>query len=408
MIALPTASRLERADACPASVVLPQVDAETTAASIGIAIHSFLERVAEVGRDAALELVPPNARRFAEAIPLDRLPVAGECFAAEVAFAYDPDTDRGRELGRSIGRSYVLAGLDPEREFGATVDVVGLGSDLVYVADWKTGRGPVTSPPANLQLRAGALAAARAYGVGGALVQVVHLDDDGSVWLDPREPAALDAFDLDATRTQLEVLAVRIRTAADELAAGRLPNVRVGRHCAGCRAVAMCPAAGLAVRAIVVAASGAAPLTPDVVAEGLTPGTALDFLGRIDAVKHALDVAEEGLRIYARANPIDLGDGKVWGPRTLTRETVDASTVYDVIRREAGEEAARGAVEWKSSKTAIEDVARDLVARRKAAGEKRVSIKGETSRLVDEVRSRGGIRASTFERFDAYRPEVSK
>jgi hypothetical protein len=405
-VSLPSASRAQRAELCIGSVVLPGVDRENPYASRGSVIHAFLEALVRgTDHEEALAAVAAEHRPFAEAIPVDRLPVAG--FAAEVALVYDPQADTGRELGRSIGRSYREHGWREHEEFAATVDVVGVDPNrgLVYVADWKTGFAEVPAPPDNLQLAIGAIAAARAYGCESAAVQLVMLREDGSAWRLPREPHVYDALDLDEIRDRLLRLRDRALRAQMDYRAGRLPDARAGGHCARCPAIASCPAAGGMVRRLVELVEGDGEPTVERVAAMLTPETAAAFLDRVRVVKRVLDVADEAVRAYAREHPIPLPDGRVWGPVPQTRETVDGAVVYHVVKGEAGEEAARQAVKWESSKTAIEGVARVLVAAKKQAGEK-ATIKGETKRMLDAVRDAGGVSETTYEVFKAHEPEA--
>lgn len=226
-----TASALDRIDACPGSVALAQrrhAGAETEA---GRAIHEFLDRVTQVGRDEALaEIEDPDLQERCAAIDLASIPAGAE---SEVAFAYDPEEDRAERLVLTAHRAYP----DDGRMYG-TADRVGLVDGAVYVGDFKSGTMKVRARDA-MQLRFLALAAARLTGLEDAHVAMLYLRHDGRWYTDRAE---FDALDLEEIREQLLDLRGRARDARRIVERGGLPQLVPGSHCEHCAAAVECPA----------------------------------------------------------------------------------------------------------------------------------------------------------------------
>jgi hypothetical protein len=103
-----TASSIERGKRCPAHATLPHRDVPTAAADAGSERHA--------GYEARI-----NAGDIPEELE-SRWP--GMSWRAEVKFAYDLSTGRGRELGQGSDRDYSGAG---PLELTGTADVVGIG-----------------------------------------------------------------------------------------------------------------------------------------------------------------------------------------------------------------------------------------------------------------------------------------
>ena len=135
----PSGSRIHRIWKCPPSMILPQVETDevSPAADRGRTIHSFLERVRELGTEAAIVWatsgMPADEAKtiswILRAINVDDLPTH---LATEVAFLYDWKARIAREIGRGLGRDYVghlrRTGQDPigPTEIPLTIDLVGV------------------------------------------------------------------------------------------------------------------------------------------------------------------------------------------------------------------------------------------------------------------------------------------
>ncbi len=321
---LPTFSAIERADACPPSVSLPQAASSSPFAARGTAIHAYL---ADPCHD--LDAVPEEHRAACAAIQLDRIP-AGVEWAHEVTLCYDPETDTGRELGRDLGRDY--SGARPT-EYVGTLDVIGLTPDAAVVYDFKSGHGSVTSAAENMQLRVGALAACRAYGRDKAIVGIVYLRDEEPVF---------DVAELDSL--EIEITAAQLRRLTRKLSSEQPPTE--GEWCRYCPAIAHCPPKVSLLRA----ACG----EPESLSFAITPENAAKAYAAWKRADDVLGSLKKALVAFAESTPIDLGGGKVYGPKASTSEKLDPLVVEAVLTKLYGPEVARQAVELKATKASVE------------------------------------------------------
>ena len=339
---------------CPASWALPHAEeAEPSEPSQrGTAIHAFLADVSERGRDAALERVPPEYRAACEAIDTDRIP---SHLGAEVTFRLDVRSDEAQEIGRDIDRStYADMAEDPWVIYG-TADLVGIGGGVVVVYDYKTGWSEQDRAEDHWQLRGLALAAARAYGTSHARVGIIRVPENGNPWYDVAE---IDAFELDQIAADLaRVLDQRV-VAIEDLREGRTPTVTTGRHCRYCPAFLSCPAQVGLLRAV-----AAAPEKLDEEIAALTPEHAAKAYHRISQVRMVLDRAEKQLRSIAERQPIDLGNGRKYGPVEQTREKIVGDVALPVLREHFGAEVAEAAAEISVTKTRLRDALRGYAQR---------------------------------------------
>jgi hypothetical protein len=379
-----TGSGLERVAVCAAAGVLPRVESSSDYAERGHAIHAFLEAVNRVGREAALEAVPEDLRSACEALDVAKLPTDPARYAAEVAFAFNPETGKARELGRGIGRRYDVN----EGEIAGTADVIALlEDDGVFVADFKSGWSRRTAAKDSLQLRFYALAAARAYGRSRAVVQVIRVFEDGATWTDE---AALDAFDLDDFALELGALAVMIEGHRALYAAGQEPPMVEGSHCTWCPAYVRCPAKTALLRAAALEAPAPGEITPDVAARAYS---------RLKLYKAAVEKAEEILKTYARTHPIPLEGGMVYAVRYDNTKTLDGKVAASALEALLGE-AAGEAVEVEVSQAGIKRAIDAYLAAHPGAGTKKALLE----QALAEIEKRGGLRYVKAPKLVAHRP----
>src|SRR5258708_1747131 len=181
----PSASNCGRAIACPASLVLPQVNSTSRAAEVGIEIHAFLEVVAEHPDqwDAALAHVSVENRQRCANIDLAEALHGLHSVETEISFAYNPRTDTCRRIGKSLQRKYGDLSAD---EIATTLDVVAeceivIGQDPIVTIpipaalDWKSGMN-VGAVRDNWQLRIQALALARYNRAPDVQASVCYID----------------------------------------------------------------------------------------------------------------------------------------------------------------------------------------------------------------------------------------
>lgn len=312
-----TASGLDRASACAGSTVLPQHRHASPDSDWGTVVHRFIDRAATVGRERALgEIDDHEDQAKCAAIDLDAIPAGAE---SEVAFAYDPESDRAERLVLDEPRGYP----DDGRIYG-TADRVGVLADrgAVYVADFKTGKMGRRARW-SMQLRCLALAASRVAGLDEAHVAMLYLRHDGT-WFTDR--AELDSLDLDETQKQLREIQAAEREAWRVVALGGLPQLVPGIHCEHCGAAPECPAQSRQQQALVARA----------------PADLVQWLADMPEaqagalVEQAIVVAKlaERVREAANARVIDSGDLPLPSGRLLTRVSRRVQKTSAVAKRE--------------------------------------------------------------------------
>jgi hypothetical protein len=363
---LPTASGLTRALACPTSCVLPQVTAPPSPWSdSGRQLHRYVELLAKgkTEAEAAAEL-PEAIRAEALSLDVDAWPLdvrAG--WRSEVAVRYDLDTDDAQMIDAS-NRSY---GAGLRQHLYGTADLVRVHNGVVYVVDFKTGRGWLPKPSESGQLRFLALALARVFAADSAEVGHLRLTDSGRAWLDI-EP--LDALELATVREQL----LDARDAVER----ETVTPKEGPWCRYCPAFACCPAkAALACASVDMDG----PLTRD---------TAAAAWRRIKDVRAVLDRMEQAVREFAAREPVPLGDGWELAEVETTRETLDPRTVQVVCLNELGPDVAAASVELTATKSSLDAALKAYVAAEKAAGRK-AAVAPLKRVMLDKVAAAGGV-----------------
>ena len=369
---LPTASSLERANCCIGSALLPRVDEITGAATRGTAIHAFLARVAEVGRNDALAEVAEEYRPICAVIDLDVLPVSRLEVIAELALSFDPASGVVVELGRNLGRRYPPVG---PRTFVGTADLVALSPSDVLVADYKSGHGVITPTAHNAQLRLLGLAAARRFGRQRARVAIVRIAEDGTPFFDSAE---LDAVELDVIADELRSLAGRIEGAKDLMDLGQPPPLTTGTHCRRCPCLVHCPTVTALARTLASQPEAVA----DEVMAALTPEQAATAWTRLALAQEVLRRAREGLYGYARDHDITLPNGLVVGEVEWKRRVLDGRTSFEVLRRLHGENVASTAASIEVTQASIERSLRGIA---EATGEKLVKLKRQVMNALEQA-----------------------
>lgn len=371
-MSVPAPSSHERVMICPPSDVLPQVrEAQVDGAtSRGRAIHEYLAAVPRLGWEAALATVPTEWRGDCEVIELGPLPASQpESFAAEVCLAYDPVRGTARVLGHDLSYEEMKALLAPN-EMPAKIDTLGLTVDSVLIYDYKSGRarhGPVRTIR---QLRAYALAAARAYGKSRAIVGIIRIGQDGRSWFSggTEEDGLLDELELASVEEEIRDMIRRRDEAGRQYRAGHLPRLTVGDHCAYCPALPGCPAHMVGLRALASAGGTFAGLSTedqeaaeklwrDMADQAIAVATDAELARALAVTKTAkrrLEFIERTLRRRAQQAPIAREDGDVWGPREQD-SVEDFDTARGTLALLYGEEVAEAAVDTKPkmSKTSI-------------------------------------------------------
>ena len=314
-------SVLDRLERCPPSGILPRVTEElpeTGAAARGIAIHRFVELVANVGREKALEALAesPHAAEL-EGIDLATLPhVDPETGDAELSFAYLPETGAARALGKGLGRDY---GKATREELVGTADWVGLDErKRVVVLDLKTGRAPLRSPRDSLQLLAYATAGAHLFAVDGAVVGWLRgPDQTGEFTLSLEE---LDEFDLYAARLRIRDVLRAVQASTRE------SPLHIGTHCRYCPAKLRCPAQAELVRELAMVGE------TDIRVADLSPERLPQAFLQLERLEDLVKVMRERMEEIARSHPIELPDGRIYAEVESERETLDHVAAAPVLQ----------------------------------------------------------------------------
>lgn len=382
---LPTASRLQLALACSGSQALGQVDTAWAAGEAGNEKHRALDAIVSGGDPGEVSGVTKDWLMGLDDADLAQL--LG--LQPEVTLTWDHQRDAGRVLGQRLERAYSMAGA---AEYVGTADYLRVAGGVATVVDLKTGQGDVPAPARNAQLRMLALAACRAHGVSSARVGILHAPEGRTAWW---TWADVDAFELEVIAGELRRLAERIGWARQADAKGRTPYLVLGEHCTYCPARFACPARTAMARA----------LTSETLAEDWKRGldddaTAAATLARWKAAQKVL--AEVGAALHARAKerPIALGNGEVWGPRTTTREVIDAEKAWMPLASLLGDAGARAAMTLDTSRAGIE---RGVKAA-KAAGVVVGSVKATVDQALGIIRAAGAVERKERVEYEAHTP----
>lgn len=323
----PTASGLEAALHCAASVVLPRATSTNPWAEDGQARHEYLRRVlppTSMPAKVALHYVPLRLRRQCEAIHLSDL--VGDLSTnvrAEVSYGIHVDTGEVRELGVGLDRKYPKLGA---RWIMGTLDIEGERLDGAWVVkDWKTGHADVTAADdGNAQLLFFARALATLHPDREIVGLILRLSEDGAARSDSR--ATYDAFELDAFLLEL-------RAVLDRIAAMRRRKhleVNEGPWCRWCPAFSHCPAKQALARRLVPELDAIKETIADMSVQDC--GKAWLVLRKIRPVYESITKA---LKERAKIEPIPLEVGKFLRPiRYMTARFDTAAAV--LLLRELG------------------------------------------------------------------------
>lgn len=373
----PSASSLALLDSCswwardevPAA---PRV--ETDYQALGTAVHAAIEVTLDAGEPVLDELTG-----LLWDVGLDELLTAYRAWRewcdeqsgawdAEVAVAWDRESDTAREMTVSSHRAYSLTPL----EIPGTMDALALEGRTATVYDWKIGddwQGYTAPARENRQLALYALAVSRLYELDEVTVCIVHIASDG-LWVDSH---TYDAFDLDA-------LAHAFRAALDAVS----ESVPVpGAHCGRCPAAVHCPAARDAALALVERVK-VVPLTVD------SAEAAGSLRERITIVDQAVEQAKAALATWGDSGgEIVTSDGKRLRRVELTRKEI-------VLEGQAGAEAEAILREYGCSGAIVRPAPRvsksGIDAALKSQGIKVAPVKREIESRLDAA---GAIRTAS-------------
>lgn len=403
-----TGSAIARVMACPGSEALPHVYRTSEASEAGVARHTFLQFVRD-GLVKALAMVPEEHHDMCKAIDLEGLPTD---LASEVAFAWDWETGKARELGRGLERDYSDCG---PTEIAGTIDALGV-SERLYIGDYK-GPGYVSAKD-NAQLLFAAMCASKVYGIDDALLEIINIRD-GQNW---RGRATVDLFELAEFEAKLKQTCKVVAAytapiimmkpldkeqALKDIAASKpfqiLENenrvtrtvpVHEGEHCRYCPAYDSCPAKTLAIRNI---------LNTD---EQITVSeeSAADAYRAWKQMKTIVNRLGDSLHSYAAERPFRVDEKSMFGPHTSNgKDKLDGDISYQIIRDQLGQEAADMAVSHTATKRGIAAAVRQGKESGKVTG----TLKAANDDILGRIRSNGGITNKPTTKVGVYKAELT-
>lgn len=340
-------SSMDRVARCEASAALPQVidGNENPGQQRGHAVHDFLERVPEVGREAALAEVPEKWRELCADIQLAKLAPQLK-LSREVTLVYNWREDTARmppEDGHHVR-------IDRRSESVVRLDLLGLGDRRVYVGDYKTGHGWLPAPERSYQLGMGAVAAARFFGARSAMLEYIRIRDDGTI---RKHSGEQDLFALDDTADKIKQTMLRAMELRERVLGGFVPNVTEGPWCKYCPAKFHCPAKTAGIRHVINDPQPVPYVIP------LTPEIALTAYLKLKEAEERLALIKSAIYAYAKLTPIPLGeeeDGSLRYFGELEREgndVLDGPIAHQVITARFGAEVANKVVTMETTKKAI-------------------------------------------------------
>lgn len=358
---LPTASKLALVDECPPSWVLPHVRETHETAVEGNDKHDDLRDAVENNVDA---LSQSNPWREAVLEVLNGRLDGAKC---EAAYAYDVTTGAARLLGYDLGRHYGQT----DTELAGAADYVVDYPEHVEIWDLKTGLTPQEPLEHHAQMKGLACAVGTTHGKPVRTMLLIAPRDGQK----PRIVAGptYGAFDLLELGEWLRGIAERLQRAHGS--PDRNKRFSVGKWCGTCPARLHCPTQVAMVHRMAT--------TPDDVAADLARGLALpevrrDAYNRLRAAEKALQWVRG--QLYASMTdlgPIDLGNGKVFGPHETTSEAFDPEVVWPWLSERFGLDAAKDAMTLKTSKTAIARV----VGEKSPRGKKTAAVEAALAEL---------------------------
>ena len=328
---LPSASGLDRAVACTASVVLPQVSTSSPAAERGTAMHTYLEKVAR-GDDpiVAVESAPEQYREWLRLIDVTKLfEDRSQNLDIEQAFALDVATSKVRFITKLSDRDY---GPVSDTEFVGTLDLsYRAASGRLVVRDYKSGMN-LGDPSSKMQLRFFALCYHLLLGKTEVDVEFVYVDEDGTITTE-RAETPLGVLEFQETLGALRELSGAVATSRSAYALGTFPTVKPGDHCRYCGAYQHCPAKPSLLKTalpdVEFVAGSLALMSPERI------GAAYLKLQEIkNLTKHIDDVIRE----CVEQQDLPLGNGKRLTMASSSRSSFDSNRLIALARKLGADE----------------------------------------------------------------------
>lgn len=383
-----TGSRLGRAMECTASAVIPRISEQTEFGDMGRWKHAFVEELRKgTPLEQAALTVPAEYREACES--LDTGALRGlEMLESELRLSYNVKT---REAKRDVEPD--ATGFD---DVFARTDLGGVIDDVACIIDVKTGRHDVESARTNWQLLAAAVALAQLRQLSAARVGILYLRENQKARWDI---ADLDGLDLETAAGTMEQLADKVSWIRRK---GEQPPVRMGDWCKFCPSKLYCPAHTGLIRLFV---KDDVEAIVSIKAQ-LTPELAREAKAKADIIRNALRNLDNSLYSYAREiGGIPIGDGKVWGPRSVQRDEMDGPLAYQQLQEQYGLDVAVAASTFNVTKKGVRESMRIVQQSIVDAGGEKPTLVELERQALGRLRGAGAITTVTKEVFEEHRPE---
>jgi CRISPR/Cas system-associated exonuclease Cas4 (RecB family) len=255
---LESASSLDRGLECPTSNQLeqsaPQHPNSAEAAAWGTAGHTVLEYGIEEGAAVLERIEQRHRQRAAEVLSLiNRTAAKGTRLEdREVSFVYRGETGTAEVIGRNVNRRYDEAlmerGMAPRGplDITCTLDVVRVGYLSVEINDYKFGKW-VGEPNKAAQLLFAAMVVVKALAPKAlwVIVNFQRIREDlrrkpEDRWQVKDKPALLTREDIDLFERRVKRALVKAQQIAEDIKAGKDPEVNPGEHCRFCPSRTSC------------------------------------------------------------------------------------------------------------------------------------------------------------------------
>lgn len=400
---------------CAASAVLWRVlGSGSSASTIGSALHEHIRHRNLYGVSSAVEMLPELAARF----ELDEDETA--LFIARAkAFEWSPPRGSVAELALCLfedGRVEAVRGgkgqyddLPPDALVPAQIDlfwaeptplfregdrIVCPPESTLWVVDFKSGREDyVDAAEQNAQAVAGAVLAGKYTGAQRVISGIVFLRKGQGIWDIP--DFVYDRALLDHSEKILRDAVSAVREQADRHRRGLPLAYREGMHCNLCRARHACPAHLASIKGWLAEPN---PIEPG----ALSDEQARRLAEIAPSLRRFVASIDAALRVHVEESqrPIELSDGRRWGPHAKGAEVFDPDKAVEALAVEVGPEKAAKAIKRTISKQAIERVIKADHAEREIKRKGAEAMRGVYGRL----RAADGIRKVARVQWGVFKP----
>lgn len=392
-----SASQLQRADVCPASMVMPWVKSNTpnVAAERGNIIHKFLEDSINIGRDKALEAVQDSEYlHTCENINLNSILEDTNLIQTEIGYKYNILTDVCIKIEnyRAVNPNEITytskQGTTLSPEITGITDLVLTNPSGDYtILDYKTGWIPV-SVLNNIQLSFFAVCIKKLYNPKNITIGIVTVAEDGNLYVEKQK---LNEEYLEKMLVRLKNIYANVVSTKIDVENNIKPSVVTGEHCKYCPAMQSCPA----YNSLALAMSDAANMDTLFNINSLT----IDQIGVVwERVKQAQKVIEDvqkSIRERATREQIPLPNGKMLRIQQVPKESIRVTVAEPILIEELGEELAGQVIEKTITKTKLQNTLKD---------------KSKFDALVDKLRMKGAVDDSPYKKLSevALKPSKTK